>query len=120
MGGIIDHCQVLDAASFGRAVKDEVHGPYLVGRYWTLQGVTVSLRDLLAFTLPDLQSRFGIEPIDALVVDDLAGLAQLEVDQASPIAPVTLGQGDDRFLQRAVAVCSGFVPVSCLRDWFRV
>lgn len=108
---VIDYRQVLDAASFGRAVKDEVHRPHLVGCHRALQRMTLSQRNLLSLALPDLQPRLGIQAVDALVVDHLTGLAQLEVDHAGPIPPMTLSQGHDLFLERTVAVCGGLVPV---------
>ncbi len=111
VGRVIDDRQVLDDPPLGRPVKDEVHGPYLVGRHRTLQGMTVGQRDLLALALSDLQPRLGIQALDALVVDDLTGLAQLQVDHARAVTAMALRQGDDLVLQGLVAVRGGLVTV---------
>jgi hypothetical protein len=98
VGRVIDHRQVLDAASFGRAVKDKVHRPHLVGCHRALQRVALGQRDLLALALFDLQARLSVQAVNTLVVDDLASLAQLQVNHTGAISAVALGQGNDLLL----------------------
>lgn len=69
-------------------------------------------RDLLALALFDLQARQRVQAVNALVVDDLASLAQLHVNHASAISAVALGQGNNLLLQVAITVTDGFVAQS--------
>jgi len=51
-----------------------------------------------------LQLLERIEPIDALVVHAMTGLAQLQVDHSSVVAAMPLNQAHDLFAQLAIAV----------------
>ena len=42
-----------------------------------------------------LEARFGVQPIDALMIDHAAFLRQLQIDHARAIAAVPMRQGDD-------------------------
>lgn len=111
MGCVIHHRQVLDAAPFSRAVKHEVHRPHLICRRWALQGMHVAQGSLFASALFHLKTRFSVEPVHALVVDDLSSLAQLQIDHFSAVSAMALGQDNDLLLEHAVAVLSWLIAV---------
>lgn len=67
-------------------------------------GFSIGLRDLLVFVSANLQTRLGIKPVHALVIDLHALLPQLQVDDASTVTPVTLCQRDDLLLEDDIAV----------------
>ena len=77
VGRVINDCQILDDAPFCCPIEHKIHGPYLVGGQGPFEGMAFGDRDLLPLALSNLQTRFGIEPIYTLVVNDLAGLTQL-------------------------------------------
>src|SRR5260221_1437472 len=68
------------------------------------QRLPFSHGDLFAPPAPDMQLLEPIQPLDPLVVDELAGLPQLEVNHANPVTPVTLREGDDPSSQRMGAI----------------
>ena len=86
--GVVHNRQALDDASFGRPVEHEFHRPDLVGGQRPPQRLPIRYRHVLAPSLPHLQARLGIEPVDVLVIDQLPGLPQLQIDHASTIAAV--------------------------------
>ena len=111
MSCVILHRKALDAAPLGHAIKHEVHGPHLVAGRWALQGMSVAQRYLLASAPLHLQTRLGIQAIYALVIHDLACLAQLQIDHHVAISIMALGQGDDLLLEHVVAVVGRLVAL---------
>lgn len=73
--------------------------------------MAIGQRDLLAFAFPYLQTSFDIQVVNPFVVDDLAGLPELEIDHAGAVGAMALRQSDDLVLQGAVSVFSGLVTV---------
>ncbi len=73
--------------------------------------MSVAKGNLLAPALLHLQTRLGVQAVDTFVIDDLSGLAQLQIDHAGAIASMSLGQGDDLVLEHAVAVLSWLIAV---------
>lgn len=112
MGGIIDDRQALDAAPLCRPVEHEIHRPQLIGCLGTLQRVAIRNRNLLSLAPFHLQTRFGIEPIHALVIDDLSRLTQFQIDHPGPVAPMALGECDDPLSQCGIPICCWSIAVS--------
>ncbi len=76
MSRVIDESQVLDRSPFRGPVKNEIHRPHLVRHQWTFEWMAICGGDLLSLASFYLQAGFGIQPIDALVIDDLTGLPE--------------------------------------------
>src|ERR1700759_4583736 len=95
VGSIVDNRQALETATRGDSVEDKIHRPNFIGSAWSHQGLALAERDLLAPPTPDLQLFQRVEPLDTLVVDDLAGLSQLQVNHRGSVASMPLRQRDD-------------------------
>lgn len=104
MSRVIDHGEILDDTSFCRTIEHEIHRPDLIGSQWPLQWVPVGRRDFLSLAPSHLQPSLGIEPIHPLVINDLSGLAQFQIDHPGPVAPVALSERDDPFFQGGIAI----------------
>ncbi len=99
VGRVIHHRPALYDAPVGRAIEDDVGGPDLVAPLRTKQGLPVDDGDLLPAAPFHLETSLGIQPVDPLVIDDVALLPQFQIDHAGAIAPVAMGQGDDAIAQ---------------------
>ena len=62
---------------------------------WPLHGMTVGNRDLLAPSIFQLRTCFGIQTVYALAVDEFTALAQIQIDHIGVTATMTLCRGDD-------------------------
>ena len=99
VGRIVDNHQALERAPGGNAVEDEIPGPDLVGAARTDQRLPFAHRNLLAPAAPHLQLLERVQPLDPLVIDELAGLPQLQIDHPRSVATMPLRQGDDPLAQ---------------------
>lgn len=95
VGRVVHHDQALERTTGGDPVEHEVHGPDLVGGAWPDQRLAFRHRDLLAPATPDMQLLEPVQPFDPLVVHNLSGLPQLEMDHPDSVTTVPLRQGDD-------------------------
>ena len=77
-GRVVDNRQALHDPPLGGAVEHEVGGPHVVRHVWTNQGLPLRARDLLAPTPADLEVGFRVQALDAFMIDQLAGLPQLQ------------------------------------------
>lgn len=68
-------------------------------------------RNLFALAPLHLQAGLGIQAIDPLVVHQLSGLAQLQIDHAGTVTSMTLRQGDDLFPEDAIAIRHRLIAV---------
>jgi hypothetical protein len=64
-------------------------------------------RHLLSPPPAHLQPGLGVQPLDALVIDALAGLAELQIDHPRAVAPMALRERHDARPQRRVAIRRG-------------
>ncbi len=100
---IDDHQQLYDASRCD-AVEHEVDRPHLVSGARANQQLPLTRRDFLATPMPHLQFLQHLEPLDALVVDQLSGLSELEVDRLRAVTAVTLRERHDLLARLRVAV----------------
>ena len=107
--GIIDNGEALECPTTCHPIEDEVHRPYLVGSGGTHERLALGYWDFLALASAQLQSLQCIKPIYPLVIHALASLAQLQVNHASAVATMTLGECDDLRTQRHVAIGRGTI-----------
>ena len=77
---IVDNGQALHRPPLGGAVEDEIGGPNLVRCRGPAQRVPLRDRDLLPSSAPHLELGVGVQALDALVVDLMAFLPQLQID----------------------------------------
>lgn len=110
MSCVIDYRQAPDAASFCCAVNHEVHRPHLVGLCWSLQGMSIRRRYLLAPAFLHLQASLGTQAIHTFVIDQFTCLTQLQIDHSGALAAMPLCQSNDLLLERTVAVLCWIVP----------
>jgi len=58
----------------------------------------------------DLEARLRIQPVHALVIHGLAGLAHLQIDHPGPVPPVAVRQYRDLRPKRPIAIRGRNVP----------
>jgi hypothetical protein len=63
--------------------------------------MTVGNRDLLAPSIFQLRTCFGIQTVYALAVDEFTALAQIQIDHIGVTATMTLCRGDDHVFKCA-------------------
>jgi hypothetical protein len=102
--GVIDDGQALQHAPFRRPVEDEIRRPHLVRRLRPDQRLAIDYRHLLPSPTLHLEPRLRVGPIDALVIHGAPFLPELQIDHASPIAPMPMGQRDDAVAQARVGI----------------
>ena len=110
MGGVVDNGQALHDPPIRRAIEDEVRGPDLVATLGAHQGLAVGYRDLLASTALQLEPGLRVQAIDPFVIDDVAGLPQLQIDHPGPIASMSLRQVNDPIPDDRIAIGPWHVP----------
>ena len=110
MGGVVDNGQALHNPPIGRAIEDEVRGPDLVATLGAHQWLAVGYRDLLASTALQLEPGLRVQAIDPFVIDDVAGLPQLQIDHPGPIASMSLRQVNDPIPDDRIAIGPWHVP----------
>ena len=110
MGGVVDNGQALHDPPIRRAIEDEVRGPDLVATLGAHQGLAVGSRDLLASTALQLEPGLRVQAIDPCVIDDVAGLPQLQIDHPGPIASMSLRQVNDPIPDDRIAIGPWYVP----------
>ena len=59
---------------------------------------------------PDLQTRLGVEPIDALVIDQPAFLAQYQIDHAGAVATMAVREGHNAVTQAGIGIRPRHIP----------
>ena len=106
---IIHDRQALHHASIGGPVEHEVSGPHVVGSLRAHQGLSVGHGDLLPPSPSDLQLGFGVQALDAFMVDPMNGLSQLQIDHLGPVATVPVGEGNDAPSERHIRIWGGLV-----------
>ena len=92
------------------AIEDEVRGPDLVATLGAHQGLAVGDRDLLASPARQLEPGLRVQAVDPFVIDDVAGLAQRQIDQPGPIASMSLRQVNDPIPDDRMAIEPWHVP----------
>ena len=110
MGGVVDNGQALHDPPIRRAIEDEVRGPDLVATLGAHQWLAVGSRDLLASTALQLEPGLRVQAIDPFVIDDVAGLPQLQIAHPGPIASMSLRQVNDPIPDDRIAIGPWHVP----------
>ena len=110
MGGVVDNGQARHDPPIRRAIEDEVRGPDLVATLGAHQWLAVGDRDLLASTALQLEPGLRVQAIDSFVIDDVAGLPQLQIDHPGPIASMSLRQVNDPIPDDRIAIGPWHVP----------
>src|SRR5688572_29905273 len=87
---IVRDYQELQRAPRCDSIEHEVHRPNLVRSTRAHQRLAICYGDLFPPSPADVQLLEPIQSLDALVVHELAGLAQLQVDHADAVAPIPL------------------------------
>ena len=85
-------------------------GPDLVATLGAHQWLAVGSRDLLASTALQLEPGLRVQAIDPCVIDDVAGLPQLQIDHPGPIASMSLRQVNDPIPDDRIAIGPWHVP----------
>jgi hypothetical protein len=68
--------------------------------------LAIGNQHLLTTSTTHLQTLCDVQTFHALVIDALAGLAQLQVDHAHAVAPITMRQSEDASPQGHISVGS--------------
>ena len=110
MRGVVDNGQALHDPPIRRAIEDEVRGPDLVATLGAHQWLAVGYRDRLASTALQLEPGLRVQAIDPCVIDDVAGLPQLQIDHPGPIASMSLRQVNDPIPDDRIAIGPWHVP----------
>ena len=74
------------------------------------QWLAVGYRDRLASTALQLEPGLRVQAIDPCVIDDVAGLPQLQIDHPGPIASMSLRQVNDPIPDDRIAIGPWHVP----------